>query len=77
MVIEALFGAPTRIPKAEERYRSVHWILFLSTAVHGGVVWEILECERHANLTRAHACVFDERGALCGALRGSCSVDWL
>jgi hypothetical protein len=40
------------------------------------VVREILECERHADLTRAYACLFDERGALCGTLRASHLVDW-
>ena len=76
MVIEAQFGAPTGSPEAEERYRSVHRIFFLCTLVHGGVVWEILECEGHADLTRAHACFFDERCALCGTLRRCCLVDW-
>lgn len=76
MVIEALFGAPTGSPEAEERDRGVHRIFFLCIAVHGGVVWEILEGERHADLTRAHACLFDERGALRGALRGSYLVHW-
>lgn len=75
--IEAQFGAPTGVSEAEERNRSVHWIFFLFTgAVHGGVVREILERERHADSARAHAGLFDERGALCGALCGSCFVDW-
>ena len=54
----------------------MHWILFLSIAVHGGVVREILERERHADFTCAHASLFDELCALCGALGGSCLVDW-
>ena len=77
MLIEALFGAPTGIIEAEEGNRSVHHVFFLlSTPVQGGVVREILECERHVKPTRAQACLFDELGALGGALRLICSVDW-
>ncbi len=76
MILDVLLGAPTRSIEAKEGYRGVHWILFLSTFVHGGVVGEILECERHTDLTCAHACFFDERGALGGALRGTCLFDW-
>jgi len=76
MVVEALFGAPPGSSEAEERDRSVHWVFFLCTAVHGGMVREILEGERYADSTGAHACLFDERGALCGVLRVSYFVHW-
>jgi hypothetical protein len=75
-VVEAQFGAPAGSLEAEEWNRSVHWIFFF-TLVHGRVVREILEGERYADLTGAQTCLFDERCALCGALRGSRLPEWL
>ena len=69
---EALRLAPARRGEAKEGDRRVHRVL---ADVIDRIAREIVRGERHAESACALPRLFDERGALDGALRGSRLVD--